>query len=208
LLGALGDQIGRARALDRALDETGDPGDRVELAIAAAGAQLHVGDAQVALARAREAVDILDRGTGAPAELRRRALVTLGEAAWRARDWGEVERACGELVASGHPAPERTEWAHRLGTARAHPRRTDAAAAAYELVLAEPATPVDVRIATWRSLAALHEHTADLGRAARAYESFAADRRAELSETARADAWYRAGDLYRKAGGREEDARR
>ena len=65
-----------------------------------------------------------------------------------------------------------------------------------------------MRVATWRSLAAIYEHTADLARAALAYESFAGDRRADLGDAARAEAWYRAGDLYRKAGGRERDAER
>ncbi|HTE52432.1 MAG TPA: tetratricopeptide repeat protein [Kofleriaceae bacterium] len=145
-------------------------------------------------------------GTRATADLRRAALIALGEAGWRARDWGEVERAYAELMAE--PGAEKPERAYRLGTAREALGQPDAAAAAYELAIADPAAPAEMRVATWRALAALHEHSADLARAALAYESLAGDRRAGLGDAARADAWYRAGDLYRKAGGREREAER
>ncbi|HWM86590.1 MAG TPA: hypothetical protein VNO33_12150, partial [Kofleriaceae bacterium] len=211
VLGGLGDQAGRARSLERALAAASQPRERAELSLAAAQALLHSGDAAAALEQARAAAGATDAPAGAPEppalpELRRSALLALGEAAWRARDWIEIERAYGELVAE--PSPDRAERAHRLGMAREALGQVDAAAAAYEIVIAEPTAPGDIRIATWRSLAALYEHTADLGRAALAYESFAGDARADLGDTARADAWYRAGDLYRKSGGRERDAER
>ena len=212
LLGALGDQAGRAESLERALEASSHPRERAELSLAAAEALLHSGDATTALERAREAAGELDgpeqRADDRPAmtELRRSSLLALGEAAWRSRDWAEIERAYSELCAE--PSPDRAERAHRLGMAREALGQVDAAAAAYELVIAEPHAPAELRVATWRSLAALYEHTADLARAALAYESFAGDRRADLSDVARADAWYKAGDLYRKAGGRERDAER
>lgn len=212
VLGALGDQAGRARSLDRAHEAANHPRERAELSLAAAEALLHTGDAATALARARTATSELEPvevGAARPEpmpELRRSSLLALGEAAWRARDWAEIERAYSELVTE--PSPDRAERAYRLGMAREALGQHDAAAAAYELVIAEPGAAAELRVATWRSLAALYEHTAELGRAALAYESFAGDERADLGEAARAEAWYKAGDLYRKAGGRERDAER
>ncbi len=211
VLGALGDQAGRAQSLERALEASSHPRERAELSLAAAEALLHSGDPTTALERAREAAGELgepERVDERPVmtEHRHSSLLALGEAAWRSRDWAEIERAYSELVAE--PSPDRAERAHRLGMAREALGQVDAAAAAYELVIAEPDAPAELRVATWRSLAALYEHTADLARAALAYESFAGDHRADLGDTARADAWYKAGDLYRKAGGRERDAER
>ena len=209
VLGALGDHTGQARALERALEAAPAPGARIELHVAAARALLDTGDGASALAHALSAMSALDRDDAPEADrvrLRLGALAALGEAAWRARDFSQVERAYRELV--HEPSPERAERAHRLGQARETLGQLDEAAEAYELVIIETGTPVELRIATWRSLAALYEHTADLARAALAYESFAGDERAALGDLARAEAWHRAGDLYRKAGGREPDARR
>jgi tetratricopeptide (TPR) repeat protein len=214
VLGALGDDGGRARALDRALEAESDPGKKIDLAVAAAMARLDVGDFGTALARARAAVEAATQGD----PRQREALITLGEAAWRARDFVDAERAYGELLADPQPsaaesdedgpARARHDWAFRLGFSRETLGKLDAAAAAYELCIADPGTPPELRVTSWRSLATICEHTADLARAALAYESFAGDKRADLADAARADAWYRAGDLYRKAGGREPDAER
>ncbi|HEY8141506.1 MAG TPA: tetratricopeptide repeat protein [Kofleriaceae bacterium] len=232
VLGALGDHAGRARALDRALEAAIDPVARIELSIAASRARLHTGDFGTALVRARGATGAVERGEhmhGSPPlvdaavrDLAREALITLGEGGWRAREFADVERAYGELMndpteaAAGPnddddddgPARTRHEWAYRLGFACEALGKLDAAAAAYEVCIAEAATPPDTRVTAWRSLATIFEHTADLARAALAYESFAGDKRADLGDAARAEAWYRAGDLYRKAGGREADAER
>ena len=230
VLGALGDHAGRARALDRALEAAIDPVARIELSIAASRARLHTGDFGTALVRARGAAGAVERGEhmhGSPPlvdaavrDLAREALITLGEGGWRAREFADVERAYGELMndpteaatsaadEDDGPARNRHEWAYRLGFACEALGKLDAAAAAYEVCIAEAATPPDTRVTAWRSLATIFEHTADLARAALAYESFADDKRADLGDAARAEAWYRAGDLYRKAGGREADAER
>ena len=228
VLGALGDGAGRARALDRALDAATDPVARIELSIAASRARLHTSDFGTALVRARGAMAAVERGehqrgsvdATAP-DLGREALVALGEAGWRAREFADVESAYQALMADPEaanaaaaspdddgPARSLHEWAYRLGFACEALGKFEAAARAYEVCIAEAATPPDTRVTAWRSLANIFEHTADLARAALAYESFAGDRRADLGDAARAEAWYRAGDLYRKAGGREADAER
>lgn len=209
ILGALGDAGGRARALDRAIEAAQDILAQVELGVSAARARLDASEASGALERARAAARALDRLPNEetlPEQLRRRVLEALGDAAWRARSWRDVENAYTPLV--DEPSEHRSEWAHRLATAHESMGNSDAAARAFELVIADEHTSGELRATTWRSLASLYEHTADLGRAAAAHEACAGDSRAQLGDAARAEAWYRAGDLYRKAGGKEDDARR
>src|SRR5690606_5241971 len=83
----------------------------------------------------------------------------------------------------------------------------DAAAALQQVVDSNAAT-ADVRTASWKLLADLYERLGELHLAAVTLEAFAADAEAEAGDSTRADAWYRAGELYRKHDRNTEDAER
>lgn len=90
---------------------------------------------------------------------------------------------------------------YRLGTALDSLGRRDRAAAELQQVLAGGQATGELRTATWRSLADVHERVGRYLEAARAYESLATDVTAKAGTDSRAEALYRASELYRKAGG-------
>jgi Tfp pilus assembly protein PilF len=209
-----GDQRARAQAL-AALAQM-PAVDRVQVETAAAAAWLTADDPAAALPHAARAYAAL--APDAPEDLRREALVTLGEAAWRQRSWPDVMRAYGGLI--GADAPERgggligadAPGTFRYRFAVAGDRTGEGALAMAALrpliedLEAARALPPELRGQALRLYADLAERAGDLGGAAAALESFAA-LAVESSITARADATYRAGELFRRAHRTEEALR-
>jgi len=215
LLAKSGDQRARAQALS-ALARMSERGERVEVETAAAAAWL----------AADEPAAALPHGARAHAELapevsptlRREVLITLGEAAWRQRAWPDVIRAYRGLVEDETTEPAKVgQYRYRLAVAADrtgdatlaidalrslvegfHPDATGAAAEAAR------GTPPEVRGQALRLFADLAERAGDLAGAATALEGFAGVA-ADSSPSARADAMYRAGELFRR-GNRADDA--
>ncbi len=206
LLIAAGDAVGRARALAERARLATAPAERAAATIEAAEAWLAADNTEEALAAASSALSLYS----ADPALRVRTLTTLGEAAWRRRAWEDVARAYTRILSETHPELARTRpiLFHRLAIAR--DRMGDAAGArtAFEEVASDPAAPGDLRASSWRNLAQLHERVGQLALAARAFEAFASDARVEAGSAARADAWYRAGELYRRHEGSNENSQR
>ncbi|MGN6110879.1 MAG: hypothetical protein ACTHU0_37600, partial [Kofleriaceae bacterium] len=137
----------------------------------------------------------------APAALRREVLATLGEAAWRQRAWPDAIRAYRGLVEGGAP-DDAGAFRYRLAVAADRTGEPALALATLTPLVANPeiarAVGPDQRALALRLYADLAEGAGDEGGAAAALESFAA-LAVDGSATARADAIYRAGELFRRA---------
>ncbi len=210
LLSKSGDQRARAQAL-AALARMADRNtDRVAVEMAAAAAWLAADEPAAALPHsARAHAELVP---DVPAALRREVLTTLGEAAWRQRAWPDVIRAYRGLI--DDPQAE----AARLGTYRyrlavAADRSGDAtlaietlrplavhhsAATTEDQADVARATSPEMRGQALRLFADLAERAGDLAGAAAALEGFA-QLATDSSPSARADAMYRAGELFRRA---------
>jgi tetratricopeptide (TPR) repeat protein len=214
LLAKSGDQRARAQALAQLARMSDRASDRVEVETAAAAAWLAADEPAAALPHGARAADVADV---APA-LRREVLTTLGEAAWRQRAWSDVIRAYRGLVDDQHVESAKVGlFRYRLAVAG---DRTGDGKLALESLrpLVEPhdahtpqhiadaarATTPEVRGQALRLYADLAERAGDLAGAANALEGFASVA-SESSPSSRADAMYRAGELFRRAE-RPEDA--
>ncbi len=213
LLASSGDQRARAQAL-ASLAKMSERGERIEFETAAAAAWLAADEPASALphgARAHAALELDDAAImpEVPAGLRREVLSTLGEAAWRQRAWADVIRAYKGLVAEPGPTVDLSRVAtYRYRLAVAADRTGDPQLAIETLrVFAGPegapisdisnaATP-ELRGLALRLFADLAERAGDLAAAASALESFAT-LAIDSSASARADAMYRAGELFRR----------
>ena len=196
-----GDQRARAQSLAAIARLAERAADRVESEAAAAAAWLAADEPAAALPHGARAHASLS-SAAVPVALRREVLVTLGEAAWRQRAWPDVIRAYRGLLED--PGPE----AHRLTTFRyrlavAADRMGDAGLAlgALRPLTDDPdatrgASP-ELRSHALRLFADLAERAGELAAAATALEGFAAIG-GESSAAARADAVYRAGELFRR----------
>ncbi len=210
LLAQSGDQRARAQALAALARIAEREADRVEVETAAAAAWLAANEPAAALPHGARAEASLEAGgPEVPPALRREVLVTLGEAAWRQRSWSEVIRAYRGLIADpGAEAPRLGAFRYRLAVAA--DRSGDPALALdtlrpmVENFQPDPGIPAELRGQALRLFADLAERAGDLGGAAAALEGFAAVP-VDNSPRARADAMYRAGELFRRAG-RDEDA--
>jgi len=210
LLAKSGDQRARAQALSALARMSDRASERVEVENAAAAAWL----------AANEPAAALPHGARAHAELvpevapllRREVLTTLGEAAWRQRAWSDVIRAYRGLVDDPATEPEKVGM-FRYRLAVAGDRSGDAklaldalrplveahdASTPQHLVDAARATTPDIRGQALRLYADLAERAGDLAGAATALEGFASVA-SESSPSSRADAMYRAGELFRRA---------
>jgi tetratricopeptide (TPR) repeat protein len=201
LMARSGDQRARAQAL-AALARIADRSpDRLEVETAAAAAWLAADEPAAALPHgARAHAELVP---DVPAPLRRQVLTTLGEAAWRQRAWPDVIRAYQGLVDdSGADATRFGTWRYRLAVAA--DRTGDPALAARALrPLVDNAelakqTPPEVVGPALRLYADLAERGGDLAGAAAALEGFATVA-LDSTPSARADAMYRAGELFRRA---------
>jgi tetratricopeptide (TPR) repeat protein len=210
LLGSVGDRKGRAQALAERATLVAGPEDRAEAEAEAVQAWLDAGDAQVALHVAENAVAALAGQVAPEAPEARRLRLLLGEAAWRRRAWATVIEVYAPLVldqaetAASTPDPTAplNVWAHRLGVACEAEARYDAAIRAFEFAArAQGATPLQ-RLESYRALARAHEHAGAVEEAARTFEALARELVASAGgdERERADAWFRAGELWRRQG--------
>ena len=219
LRGAAGDTAGRARALAERATLVVATLDRAEAEAETAQAWLDADQAGAALAAAqRAAARITEAMTAAG---RRRICLLLGETGWRQRDWEAVIQAYTPLVDAGDDADDAdedgdaagghgsgaAERAYRLG--RAHEACGDVAGAAhaFALALSGPTGDGRRRGECWQALARALEHAGVLDQAAGAFESLARDQAAEAGDRDRAEAWYRAGELWRRQGGGDEAER-
>jgi tetratricopeptide (TPR) repeat protein len=208
ILGTLGDRKGRAQALAERATQVADPEDRAEAEAEAVQAWLDAGDAQVALHVAENAVAAMAGQVSADAPEARRLRLLLGECAWRRRAWPTVIEVYAPLVfraaeaEAEDPTTPPNVWAHRLGCAcEAEGKYGDAIRAFESAARAEGATPLQ-RLESYRALARAQEHAGAVEDAARTFESVARDLVASAGgdERERADAWFRAGELWRRHG--------
>jgi Tfp pilus assembly protein PilF len=197
-----GDQRSRARSLTAIARLAERASDRVESEAAAAAAWLAADEPAAALPHGARAHASLSSITDVPAALRREVLVTLGEAAWRQRAWPDVIRAYrGLLEDPGPEAHRQTTFRYRLAVAADRTGDAALALSALRPLTDDPdsargASP-ELRAHALRLFADLAERAGELSAAATALEGFAAIG-GESSAAARADAVYRAGELFRR----------
>jgi len=197
-----GDLRSRAQALAAVARLAERPIDRVEAEAEAAAAWLAADQPAEALAHGARAQAQLSPA-GAPTALRREVLITLGEAAWRQRAWPDVVRAYrGWLEDPGPDTSRRATFGYRLAVAADRSGDQPIALAALRPLIddsdATRGTNPELRAQALRLFADLAERAGDLIDAATALERFAA-LGGEGSAAARADAVYRAGELFRRA---------
>ena len=175
--------------------------ERVEHETAAATAWLAADDPGAALPHGTRAHAELATETEVPSALRRHVLATLGEAAWRQRAWADVLRAYRGLLADEDADATRATL-HRYRLAVAADRGGDARLAITTLAPLALHVPdgetAELHGQALRLYADLAERTGDLAAAAAALEGFAG-LGADGNASARADAMYRAGELFRRA---------
>ncbi len=198
-----GDHRARAQSL-AAIARLAERGsDRVESETAAAAAWLAADEPAAALPHGARAHASLSSTGDVPATLRREVLVTLGEAAWRQRAWPDVIRAYRGLIDDPGPEAHRlTTFRYRLAVAADRAGDSGLALGALRPLVEDPdatrgASP-ELRAHALRLFADLAERAGELDAAALALERFAAIG-GDSSATARADAAYRAGELFRRA---------
>jgi tetratricopeptide (TPR) repeat protein len=210
LLTRSGDQRARAQALTALARMAERASERVEVEAAAAAAWLAADEPATALPHgARAHAELVP---DVPSPLRREVLTTLGEAAWRQRAWPDVIRAYRGLIDDPEAEPSRLgTFRYRLAVAA--DRSGDAALALRALaplveghtatasdgaVETARGTAPDIRGQALRLYADLAERAGELANAATALEGFASVA-SESTPTSRADAMYRAGELFRRA---------
>ncbi|MFN0250101.1 MAG: hypothetical protein ACKV2T_24670, partial [Kofleriaceae bacterium] len=215
LLTRSGDQRARAQALAalaKMAAREASAAERASVETAAAAAWLAADEPASALPHGARAHAALEPEV--PARVRRDVLFTLGEAAWRQRAWPDVIRAYRGLLdqADVDPSDASRAGVFRYRLAVAADRSGDALVAIEALRpllddstarIAHGMTP-ELRGQALRLFADLAERAGDLAAAATALEGFAS-LAVDSSPTARADAMYRAGELFRRAD-RADDA--
>ncbi|MBA2541317.1 MAG: hypothetical protein H0V17_16875, partial [Deltaproteobacteria bacterium] len=215
LLAQSGDQRARAQALTALAKMAERAADRVEKETAAAAAWLAADEPATALPHGARALTSLttqneDRDLpDVPAALRREVLMTLGEAAWRQRAWPDVIRAYKGLTEDqGAEAERMGTFRYRLAVAADRTGDPQLALAALGPLIHDDegvarATTPEMRGQALRLFADLAERSGDLAGAASALERFAA-LAVDSSPSSRADATYRAGELFRRAAERSD----
>ena len=201
----------RRRSTALASDGRAQRSDRVEVETAAAAAWLAADEPAAALPHgARAHAELVP---DVPAALRREVLTTLGEAAWRQRAWPDVIRAYRGLVddpdtesrrASARSATGSRSPADRTRRCEARDRRAAAARRSHRMQHA--GADADAAARPRRRCAARRCGCTPISRSApaisRAPRPRSRDSRASRSSrspSARADAMYRAGELFRRA---------
>jgi Tfp pilus assembly protein PilF len=210
ILATTGDRRARAQALAARAKLSDGATETAAAEAEAAAAWLAADDPASALPHGARAMRAMDDATDTDVEpdARRRVLVTLGEAAWRQRAFGDVAIAYRALIADESiPAAERATMTFRLAVALDRSGRATEAVETLSLVNADPAAPPDVIAQALRLAAELCERLGDLPAAAIALESFAQLAGAGISDTARADALFRAGELHRRRHDDDDAAR-
>ncbi len=205
ILGAEGNELGRARTLAERAELALDPVHAVEAHIAAGRAWLDADDPDASLDSARRASAViaeLPAGHAESAAWKQRGhelALVMGDAAWQRRVWDDVAVACELLVGlAQEDSADRALFGYRLAVSLDQRGAADEATESLRAVTQNPNAPRDVRTNAWRLLSDLHDRSGAHEDAARALESLASDDDAELTASSRADACYRAGDLFRK----------
>ncbi|MBV8760761.1 MAG: hypothetical protein JO257_25940 [Deltaproteobacteria bacterium] len=203
VLAKSGDQRARAQALAALARLAEREVERVEHETAAAAAWLAADEPAAALPHGARAHATLPPDV--PAPLRRDVLTTLGEAAWRQRAWPDVIRAYKGLTDDkALDAGKVGTYRYRLAVAADRSGDAELAKSALRPLVddgdsdAARATPPEVRGQALRLYADLAERVGDLAGAAAALEGFASVA-TQANASARADAMYRAGELFRRA---------
>ena len=203
-----GDATAQARALST-LAEQAPPDEAAAEHAAAAHAWLSAehagapGAGARALEHAHAAVAALP--ADASDELIARAYDALAEAAWRQRAFGDARTSYELLLAlPGQHVRDLPTAQLRLGVALEKNGELDRAVELF--AAAAPALTGDAKGQAYRLLAEAHEKKGDPLAAAAALAAFAAADDIGTSPGARADAFYRAGELYRRRAGNAEAA--
>lgn len=193
-----------AAALDALVAARG-PSAPAALLVEAAEAQLAIDAGGRALTLAQAAVSRLgDAATGT--DVPERAQRALGEAAWRQRVFPDCARAYAAVLTSAAAMDDRGRATAEYRLAVALERTGDPGTAIALLDRAAPRLASEQAGAAYRLLADLHERRGDLEAAAAAFEAFAEHGDASVGARARADALYRAGELFRRRPGHASDA--
>jgi len=207
LLEGADDPLGRAETLAERIEFARTPFERAVASTQAARAWLEADRPDDALRLAQQAASDLDAAGGVEYS---ETWLTLGDAAWQKRAWSLVIQACDRLRRGTFDVTPDViaRHVHRAGIAFDETGDLDAAAEMFEEVVAMEGTSRDLRANTWRLLAGVLERLERNEEAATALESFAADSEADAPKATRADAWYRAGELYRRIPERMSEAER
>lgn len=208
-LAAADDHAGQARAL-HALAENASGMAALEAETGAARAWLEAGEAADALDAARRAVAMSYQLDEVDADATRAidgAHEALADAAWRKRAWDDVARGYERLADAPCDSAARARRLARYGVALRALDRRDAARDALARALDEADAPPDIRGEAARELSELLQAGGDPAGAAAVLERMASDEEA-ASESARADAWYRGGELYAQDDTSRADAER
>ena len=192
-----GDALQAARALERRAEHA-RPVDAPADHVAAAETFLAAGDEATAMAHAERAADAL--GADDEPALAARVWTVLGDVAWRRRSLTEVARAYERRLATLPPLGLEERAIAELRLATACQRRGDSARAIELLATAAPALAGETRGQAYRLLADLSERSNQPQAAAIALEAFADAEDTHAAPAARADAYHRAGELWRRAG--------
>ena len=198
VLGAAGDEEGRAAALEAVGKAEVDDEDAAAAFLEAAKARLGRDDAAALAAAVR--ADELRPGDVA-------TLTVLVDAAWRTRAWDVLGNALPDLIDDA-PAKDVPELARRLGLTCERAGDFHGAENAYRRVTSSPEAAGDPLATSWKRLAELAERVGDYAGAATALREAAADPRTGSSSVARAELLHRAAELKWKylsdlAGARE-----
>ncbi|MBL8626978.1 MAG: hypothetical protein JNK64_37160 [Myxococcales bacterium] len=203
------DARGLAQALDALVAARG-PAATATLLCEAAEAHLaaDLGGRALTLAQAAgNRAATVERDAADASELGPRIARATGEAAWRQRAFPEVARAYAALLAApGALADDAERAVIEFRLASALDRAGDAGTAIALLGRAAPRLPGELRGQAYRLIADLHERKGELAAAAAALESFAEATDGSAGLSTRADALYRAGELFRRRPGHAEDA--
>jgi len=201
------DPIGRAETLVERIELARAPFERAVAATQAARAWLAADRPDEGLRLAQQAASDLDAAGGVEYS---ETWLTLGDAAWQKRAWSLVIQACDRLRRGTFDVAKEliAKHAHRSGIAFDETGDLEAAAEMFQEVVAMDSVSGDLRANTWRLLAGVYERLDRNEEAAGALEAFAADEDADATKATRADAWYRAGELYRRIPERASEAER
>tara|TARA_R110002096_G_scaffold350395_2_gene543503 strand:+ start:78844 stop:86601 length:7758 start_codon:yes stop_codon:yes gene_type:complete len=206
ILETLGDVAARADVLEERANLSGPTADRARAFVESAEGWLSADDPQRCRSALRLALQVLE-DAGPQPELRERALLCLGDCAWRCRNWAEVDEACEELYAdatASAPPQRLLRWGVSLETLG----KSAEAIEVLERVTSDASCPKPLQTQAFRHLANLYERGGELHKAGIAQERYAASEANELSSAAQADAWYQAGAIHRRNADATADAKR
>lgn len=206
LLAESSDQRARATVLAALAEVTERPNERMQHEVAAAQAWLQAREPAAAWLHSARAYADLEPDTSA--EIRREVLTTFGEAAWRQRVWSDVVVAYRNLVEQAEMGGAAT-FRYRLAVAADQQHDPQLALTALQPLIAPPVSsqefaPSD-RAQALLLYADIAQRTGELAAAGAALEALGQLEAGTATPHARADALYRAGDMFLRAD-RTDDA--